>query len=152
MLVSFSTPAGAVELRRELSQTMAMDLPATLVFDYPSTAELTAALAQMLPEPAPALQSSLPKRSKRAELHNARQQARAEESGGGRDGVTGPSAEQRQPNEWRPPQKEEIVAQVSDVVEQSSSMFGSCSWMARADQLSPGSLRYLLLLCCRSCH
>ena len=41
--------AGAVELRKELSTLTALELPATLVFDYPSVAEMTAALAAMLP-------------------------------------------------------------------------------------------------------
>ena len=41
--------AGAVELRKELSLLTALELPATLVFDYPSVAEMTAALAAMLP-------------------------------------------------------------------------------------------------------
>ena len=41
--------AGAVELRKELSTLTALVLPATLVFDYPSVAEMTTALAAMLP-------------------------------------------------------------------------------------------------------
>ena len=41
--------AGAVELRKELSTLTVLELPATLVFDYPSVAEMTSALAAMLP-------------------------------------------------------------------------------------------------------
>ena len=41
--------AGAVELRKELSALTELELPATLVFHHPSVAELTAALAAMLP-------------------------------------------------------------------------------------------------------
>ena len=38
-----------MELRKELSTLTALELPATLVFDYPSVAEMTTALAAMLP-------------------------------------------------------------------------------------------------------
>ena len=45
----YAVHAGAVELCKELSTLTALELPATLVFDYPSVAEMTAALAAMLP-------------------------------------------------------------------------------------------------------
>ncbi len=38
-----------MELRRELSTLTSLDLPATLVFDYPSVTEMTGALSAMLP-------------------------------------------------------------------------------------------------------
>ena len=48
-MVYCATHAGAVELRKELSTLTALKLPATLIFDYPSVAEMTAAMAAMLP-------------------------------------------------------------------------------------------------------
>lgn len=38
-----------MELRKELSTLTSLDLPATLIFDYPSVAEMTGALSAMLP-------------------------------------------------------------------------------------------------------
>jgi hypothetical protein len=82
-----------VELRKELSRISTLDLPATLVFDYPSTEELVAALVTMLPEPEqaqpPAAKSGLkPRVEKSAE----------------------PT---RQIKSWRPPQRDDITAQVT---------------------------------------
>ena len=46
---------GAVELRKELARATGLaELPATFVFDYPSNAEMTAALQGMMPTPAAA--------------------------------------------------------------------------------------------------
>ena len=45
---------GAVELRKELAAATGLDLPATLVFDYPSAAAITDLLVGMLPQPPPA--------------------------------------------------------------------------------------------------
>ena len=45
---------GAVELRKDLSILTSLDLPATLIFDYPSIAEMTSALNAMLPTATPA--------------------------------------------------------------------------------------------------
>ena len=42
---------GAVELRKELARVTLIDLPATLMFDYPSIAELTGALLGLAPQP-----------------------------------------------------------------------------------------------------
>lgn len=44
--------AGAVEVRREVSQLTGLDLPATLIFDYPSIAEIAAFVSSKLPPPA----------------------------------------------------------------------------------------------------
>ena len=44
-----NTTSGAVELQRELSVASGLDLSSTLAFDYPSIAELGAAVAAMLP-------------------------------------------------------------------------------------------------------
>ena len=44
--------SGAVELRKELIRVTALDLPATLIFDYPSIAEMTAALCNLAPQTA----------------------------------------------------------------------------------------------------
>lgn len=40
--------AGAVELRNEVARAMGMDLPGTLVFDYPTTAAITAYITSKL--------------------------------------------------------------------------------------------------------
>ena len=42
-----------MELRKELSILTSLDLPATLIFDYPSIAEMTSALTAMLPAATP---------------------------------------------------------------------------------------------------
>lgn len=44
-------PAGAVEVRREASQLTGLDLPATLIFDYPSVAEIAEFIVSQLPAP-----------------------------------------------------------------------------------------------------
>ena len=49
---TFPLHAGAVELRKELVRVTALDLPATLIFDFPSIAEMTAALLNLAPQPA----------------------------------------------------------------------------------------------------
>ncbi len=43
-----------MELRKELSVLTSLELPATLIFDYPSVSEMAAALTAMLPAAAPA--------------------------------------------------------------------------------------------------
>lgn len=40
---------GAVELRKELASVTGLDLPTTLVFDYPSTESITDLILDMLP-------------------------------------------------------------------------------------------------------
>ena len=51
--VSSARAAGAVELRREVSHLVGVELPATAIFDYPSVATLAAhVLAQLPPLPA----------------------------------------------------------------------------------------------------
>ncbi len=50
---------GAVELRKELASVTGLDLPTTLVFDYPSADSITDLIVSMLPsEPPPAGESS----------------------------------------------------------------------------------------------
>ena len=44
--------AGAVEVKRDLEQVTGLELPPTLVFDYPSMKELADFLLQQLPAPA----------------------------------------------------------------------------------------------------
>lgn len=43
--------AAAVEVRREASQLTGLDLPVTLIFDYPSVAEIAAFIVGKLPAP-----------------------------------------------------------------------------------------------------
>ncbi len=43
--------AGAVEVRKELADLTELDLPATLLFDYPSPDELAAYILETLPQP-----------------------------------------------------------------------------------------------------
>lgn len=52
-----------MELRKELSILTSLELPATLIFDYPSVAELTAALTALLPAAAPASAAQQPKQA-----------------------------------------------------------------------------------------
>lgn len=49
-LPAITCHAGAVELRKELASLFALDLPPTLIFDYPSVEALAAALAPQLPD------------------------------------------------------------------------------------------------------
>ena len=51
VLTDRPTAAGAVEVRREVVSLAGFDLPATLVFDYPSVAEMAEYLAGLLPAP-----------------------------------------------------------------------------------------------------
>ena len=51
---------GAVELRKELSTLTSLQLPATLIFDYPSVTEMTHALTAMLPAASPASAAAKP--------------------------------------------------------------------------------------------
>lgn len=44
--------AGAVEVRKELADRTELDIPATLLFDYPSPAELAAFILSSMPPPA----------------------------------------------------------------------------------------------------
>ena len=44
--------AGAVELRKEIADRTELDLPATLLFDYPSPSELAAFIVASMPPPA----------------------------------------------------------------------------------------------------
>ena len=84
-----------MELRKELSRVSTLDLPATLVFDYPSTEELVAALVTMLPEPEqaqpPAAKSGRKPRVEKTISAEPTQQIKA----------------------WRPPQRDDITAQVT---------------------------------------
>lgn len=86
--------AGAVELRKELSRISTLDLPATLVFDYPSTEELVAALVTMLPEP----KQAQPSTAKSGRKPRVEKTISAEPT--------------RQIKAWRPPQRDDITAQV----------------------------------------
>ena len=52
-----------MELRKELSILTSLDLPATLIFDHPSVAEMTAALTAMFPAAAPASAAQQPKQA-----------------------------------------------------------------------------------------
>lgn len=74
--------AGAVEVKRDLEQATGLELPPTLVFDYPSMTELAAFLLQQLPptasmpvpvvpEAASAQQNSQGNRSKDREIMQA---------------------------------------------------------------------------------
>ncbi len=45
---------GAVELRKELASVTGLDLPTTLVFDYPSAELITDLIVSMLPSGPPA--------------------------------------------------------------------------------------------------
>ncbi|CAL8465609.1 g5145 [Coccomyxa elongata] len=92
---------GAVELRMELSHITTLDLPATLVFDYPSTGELTAALAAMLPEP------PLPEQARAPAAKSGRKAGVAESAA-----ESGAAERVRQIKAWRPPQRDDITAQV----------------------------------------
>ena len=49
---------GAVELRRELATISGLELPATLVFDYPTIDSLAGFIVSQLPLPAPAVDRS----------------------------------------------------------------------------------------------
>ena len=40
---------GAVELRKELASVTGLDLPTTLIFDYPTTGSITDLILDMLP-------------------------------------------------------------------------------------------------------
>ncbi|BDA51457.1 probable inactive phenolphthiocerol synthesis polyketide s at N-terminal half [Coccomyxa sp. Obi] len=99
---------GAVELRKELSRLTTLDLPATLVFDYPSTDELTAALAVMLPEPVLPEQAGLP-------AAKSGRKAKGAESAAESAASSAKSAAAERPQHikaWRPPQRDDITAQV----------------------------------------
>lgn len=50
--MSYSSIAGAVELRKEIADRTELDLPATLLFDYPSPSELAAFIVSSMPPPA----------------------------------------------------------------------------------------------------
>ena len=63
---------GAVELRKELSIATSLDLPATLVFDYPSVTEMTAALTAMLPAVPPVPTAAKPKQAAAAKADGTR--------------------------------------------------------------------------------
>lgn len=63
---------GAVELRKELSIATSLDLPATLIFDYPSVAEMTAALVAMLPAASQRPAVAKPKQAAAAKVDGTR--------------------------------------------------------------------------------
>lgn len=92
-----------MELWKELSRITTLDLPATLVFDYPSIGELTAALAAILPE------APVPEQA-RAPAAKAGRKAKVAESA-----AESAAAEHlRQIKAWRPPQRDDIIAQVTE--------------------------------------
>ena len=67
-----ASTTGAVELRKELSYLTALELPATLIFDFPSVAEMTAALAALLTAAAPAAAAKQPKQATAPAMHKAK--------------------------------------------------------------------------------
>lgn len=99
-----------MELRKELSRVTTLDLPATLVFDYPSTNELTAALAAMLHEP------QLPDQAKPPAAKTGRKPRGTESAAeSAANGAASAAAERpRHIKAWRPPQRDDITAQVTE--------------------------------------
>ena len=127
----FLVSTGAVELRKELARLTALDLPATLIFDYPSIAEMTAALLSLAPQPAKAdtsePQRRIPstfKRTKRPVSHTCYAWCGAdswtESVLAGAGPYAGGAAEMADPSQAAPPashmatarQGEDIAAQV----------------------------------------
>ena len=72
---------GAVELRKELSILTSLDLPATLIFDYPSVAEMTDALTAMLPAASAVPAAAQPKQAAPPGMHSARRAAKQAAAG-----------------------------------------------------------------------
>ena len=102
-----------------LSSITTLDLPATLVFDYPSTDELSAALAAMLPEPALPEQARVPAAKTGRETRGAELAAESLASSAESAAAERP----RHIKAWRPPQRDDITAQVSDHASQDLSAF-----------------------------
>ena len=92
-----------MELRKELSRATTLDLPATLVFDYPSTDELAASLVTMLP---------VPEQARPPVAESGRGKARGNESMA-RVADVKCAEPPRQIKAWRPPQRDDITAQVT---------------------------------------
>ena len=60
---------GAIELHKELAALTGLDLPSTLVFDYPTAEAITEHLASLLPPPAKPAAAEQPMQDSASELH-----------------------------------------------------------------------------------